>query len=52
MSADRCPRRGRTLAALGLVLISPLLALYGLWLAGGRLADLAYQWRTRRPVQR
>ncbi|MCK1684229.1 hypothetical protein IVA87_33795 [Bradyrhizobium sp. 147] len=33
---------------LGLVLIAPILAVYGLWLAGGRLADILEQRGMRR----
>lgn len=46
MSARRMA--SRVLAVLGAVLIAPLLVLYGLWLAGGRLADLIEQRRARR----
>lgn len=48
MNGDRCDRCARIQGVIGLVLLAPLLALYGLWLAGGRLADLADQRRARR----
>jgi hypothetical protein len=47
MTGDRCSGCGRVWSWAGLAL-APLLLPYALWVAGGRLADLACQRRSRR----